>query len=146
MTGSWRCPGGMRFEYLSCTRAAEPFLYEGLGIPEIPSDLACFEEAGIEGATEAALASLRKGGRHVLPVMPRRRAASGTVPLFPFSNRSGSWAAVLQPSGDEAGTGSLAPAAAPPPFGASSGPGRCRCGLKERSQQPIPQALAFKKP
>ncbi|PKP95952.1 MAG: hypothetical protein CVT74_18425, partial [Alphaproteobacteria bacterium HGW-Alphaproteobacteria-13] len=40
--------GRYRFEYLSCTRAAEPFVYDTLGIPEIPSDLPCFEEAGIE--------------------------------------------------------------------------------------------------
>ncbi|NPU84999.1 MAG: polysaccharide deacetylase family protein [Syntrophaceae bacterium] len=60
--------GRYRFEYLSCTRAAEPFLYEGLGIPEIPSDLPCFEEAGVEGGTEAVLSALRGGGLHVLPV------------------------------------------------------------------------------
>ncbi len=59
---------GYRFDYLSCTRAAEPFVYDTLGIPEIPSNLPCFEEAGIEGATETVLRALRRGGRHVLPV------------------------------------------------------------------------------
>jgi len=59
---------GYRFEYLSCTRASSPFLYEGLDIPEIPSDLPCFEEAGVEGGTAAVLAALGRGGLHVLPV------------------------------------------------------------------------------
>ncbi|MBP7341179.1 MAG: polysaccharide deacetylase family protein [Syntrophaceae bacterium] len=56
------------FEYLSCTRAKTPFLYEALPVPEIPSDLPCFEELG-SGDDVAVLAGLLKDGKnHVLPV------------------------------------------------------------------------------
>ncbi|HOK06750.1 MAG TPA: polysaccharide deacetylase family protein [Syntrophales bacterium] len=56
------------FTYLSCTRAEGPFIHEGLGIPEIPSDLPCLEETGLSGAAEALDAALARGGCHVLPV------------------------------------------------------------------------------
>ncbi len=56
------------FSYLSCTRAKRPFLYEGLGIPEIPSDLPCVEEAGAAEGAGAILEGLAPGGLHVLPV------------------------------------------------------------------------------
>ncbi len=60
--------GDYGFSYLSCTRAREPFLHEGLTIPEIPSDLPCFEELGVKTAGEKILSLLAKGGLHVLPV------------------------------------------------------------------------------
>ena len=60
--------GDYGFNYLSCTRAREPFLHEGLMIPEIPSDLPCFEELGVKTAGENILSLLAKGGLHVLPV------------------------------------------------------------------------------
>ncbi|MBP8980016.1 MAG: polysaccharide deacetylase family protein [Syntrophobacterales bacterium] len=56
------------FQYLSCTRAREPFCHAGVHIPEIPSDLPCFEELGVERAGEVILAALDHGGLHVLPV------------------------------------------------------------------------------
>ena len=56
------------FDYLSCTRAAKPFLHAGLLIPEIPSDLPCFEELGVKAAGEKILARLGDGDLHVLPV------------------------------------------------------------------------------
>lgn len=56
------------FSYLSCTRAKEPFLYESLGIPEIPSDLPCLEEGGLKKGPEKILRCLVEGTLHVLPV------------------------------------------------------------------------------
>lgn len=60
--------GGLGFDYLSCTRAAAPFIHRGTGLVEIPSDLPCFEEAGMEEGEEVILARLAAGGMHVLPV------------------------------------------------------------------------------
>ncbi len=60
--------GDYGFDYLSCTRAREPFLHEGLLIPEIPSDLPCFEELGVKAAGENILSLLADNGLHVLPV------------------------------------------------------------------------------
>ncbi|MCK9197153.1 MAG: polysaccharide deacetylase family protein [Syntrophales bacterium] len=60
--------GDYGFSYLSCTRASEPFLHEGLMIPEIPSDLPCFEELGVKMAGDNILSLLANGGLHVLPV------------------------------------------------------------------------------
>jgi undecaprenyl phosphate-alpha-L-ara4FN deformylase len=56
-----------RFDYLSCTRAKSPFIHEGIDLIEIPSDLPCFEEMGVDG-DERILAELEPGGIHVLPV------------------------------------------------------------------------------
>jgi undecaprenyl phosphate-alpha-L-ara4FN deformylase len=56
------------FEYVSCTRAKTPFIHEAGDLIEIPSDLPCFEEVGIEAATEVILSGLAEGGIHVLPV------------------------------------------------------------------------------
>lgn len=56
------------FEYISCTRAKKPFIHAIADLIEIPSDLPCFEEMGIEGATQAILSALAQGGIHVLPV------------------------------------------------------------------------------
>jgi undecaprenyl phosphate-alpha-L-ara4FN deformylase len=56
------------FKYLSCTRAASPFIHEGAGLIEIPSDLPCFEEVGIDAAERKILAELETGGIHVMPV------------------------------------------------------------------------------
>lgn len=54
--------------YLSCTRAKEPFIHEGTNLVEIPSDLPCFEETGLSEGERQILASLGGGGIHVLPV------------------------------------------------------------------------------
>ena len=60
--------GGLGFEYLSCTRAQAPFIHEGINIVEIPSDIPCFEEVGMEEGTQKILSALAVGGMHVLPV------------------------------------------------------------------------------
>lgn len=56
------------FSYLSCTRAKRPFIHAGLGVPEIPSDLPCFEETGVEQGKAMITSIIDKGGLHVLPV------------------------------------------------------------------------------
>ena len=58
----------LRFDYLSCTRAKAPFIHEGAGLIEIPSDLPCFEETGMEEGERKIFARLAEGGIHVLPV------------------------------------------------------------------------------
>jgi undecaprenyl phosphate-alpha-L-ara4FN deformylase len=57
-----------RFHYLSCTRAASPFIHEGADLIEIPSDLPCFEEIGSTESEQQIISTLRSGGIHVLPV------------------------------------------------------------------------------
>ena len=69
------------FEYLSCTRAPAPFIFEGLGLPEIPSDLPCFEETGGMNGGAIILDRLRTGGIHVLPV---HAEAEGGIWQEPF--------------------------------------------------------------
>ncbi|MBI5420667.1 MAG: polysaccharide deacetylase family protein [Deltaproteobacteria bacterium] len=59
---------GYEWEYLSCTRAPSPFLLEGTGLVEVPSDLPCLEEAGGPKRVGRILAALSPGGIHVLPV------------------------------------------------------------------------------
>jgi peptidoglycan/xylan/chitin deacetylase (PgdA/CDA1 family) len=56
------------FDYLSCTRAKEPFIHEGTDLLDIPSDLPCFEEMDIEEGERTILSILAGGGIHVLPV------------------------------------------------------------------------------
>ena len=56
------------FHYVSCTRAKTPFIHEATNLIEIPSDLPCFEEVGIEAAADVVLSGLAEGGIHVLPV------------------------------------------------------------------------------
>ncbi len=56
------------FRYLSCSRAARPFVEAMTGLTEIPSDLPCLEEIGVEGGIEPIIFELKKGGLHVLPV------------------------------------------------------------------------------
>jgi undecaprenyl phosphate-alpha-L-ara4FN deformylase len=59
---------GYGFQYLSCTRASEPFVHEISGLMEIPSDLPCFEEVGFRQTGQKILQRLTDGGIHVLPV------------------------------------------------------------------------------
>ena len=56
------------FSYLSCTRAREPFIHEGCGLIEIPSDLPCLEEVGEERGHDIVSDLLREPGHHVLPL------------------------------------------------------------------------------
>jgi hypothetical protein len=56
------------FAYLSCTRAGKPFIHEKIDLMEIPSDLPCFEEIGIDPGVSTIIHILKGGGIHVLPV------------------------------------------------------------------------------
>jgi peptidoglycan/xylan/chitin deacetylase (PgdA/CDA1 family) len=56
------------FDYLSCTRASEPFIHQGVNLVEIPSDLPCFEEVGMEKGVQVIMSALSPRGAHVLPV------------------------------------------------------------------------------
>lgn len=56
------------WEYLSCTRAATPYILAGTGLPEIPSDLPCLEETGGRKGVGRILEALAAAGTHVLPV------------------------------------------------------------------------------
>jgi undecaprenyl phosphate-alpha-L-ara4FN deformylase len=56
------------FDYLSCTRAKEPFIHKGTNLPEIPSDLPCFEEITVGNSISVITDLLKDGGIHVLPV------------------------------------------------------------------------------
>jgi peptidoglycan/xylan/chitin deacetylase (PgdA/CDA1 family) len=56
------------FSYLSCTRAQQPFVHQGIGLIDIPSDLPCFEETGIGQGQVSIVARIQDGGYHVLPV------------------------------------------------------------------------------
>jgi undecaprenyl phosphate-alpha-L-ara4FN deformylase len=58
----------MGFEYVSCTRAKKPFIHEVADLIEIPSDLPCFEETGVELGVQAILLGLAEDEIHVLPV------------------------------------------------------------------------------
>ena len=71
----------LRLEYLSCTRAREPFVHEGTDLVEIPSDLPCFEETGIEEGGRRILADLSAGGIHVLPVHAEMEGGIGAEPF-----------------------------------------------------------------
>jgi len=56
------------FEYLSCTRAKAPFIFEELNILEIPSDLPCFEELDPQNDVSIIRSLMNDGNNHVLPV------------------------------------------------------------------------------
>jgi len=56
------------FEYLSCTRAKAPFIHQEVSIPELPSDLPCFEELDPKEDESAILSMIKNGSRHILPV------------------------------------------------------------------------------
>jgi hypothetical protein len=60
--------GRYSFQYLSCTRARQPFIHEVPGLLEIPSDLPCLEEIGVQEGVEKILKILKDGAVHVLPV------------------------------------------------------------------------------
>jgi undecaprenyl phosphate-alpha-L-ara4FN deformylase len=56
------------FDYLSCTRGREPFIHEKTGAVEIPSDLPCLEEVGINAGISTITHLLKDDRIHVLPV------------------------------------------------------------------------------
>ena len=55
-------------QYLSCTRAKQPFIHEISGLIEIPSDLPCLEEIGVPEGVSKILQILKDGGIHIFPV------------------------------------------------------------------------------
>lgn len=57
-----------KFEYLSCTRAKEPFIHETINILEIPSDLPCFEEIDAQKGISIISELIKEGRTHILPV------------------------------------------------------------------------------
>ncbi len=74
--------GGYDFSYLSCTRAREPFIHEISGLIEIPSDLPCLEEIGVDTFVTTIQRILSDGGTHVLPV---HAEAEGGIWNEPFT-------------------------------------------------------------
>ena len=56
------------FSYLSCTRAEEPFVFQENGMIEIPSNLPCIEEVGVEGVIQKLTTRAESGVIQVLPV------------------------------------------------------------------------------
>ncbi len=62
-----RVAGRYPFRYLSCTRAQKPFIHDISRFPEIPSDLPCLEEIGVERGVAEMIEILEAGGTHVLP-------------------------------------------------------------------------------
>lgn len=63
-----RIVGKYPFEYLSCTRAKAPFVHDSLRLPEIPSDLPCFEELAPQNDLATIAVLMNNGGDHILPV------------------------------------------------------------------------------
>jgi len=57
-----------KFEYLSCTRAKASFIHEIANLPEIPSDLPCFEEIDTQKSVSIIIDLIKDGKTHVLPV------------------------------------------------------------------------------
>ncbi len=68
--------GTCGFSYLSCSRAAEPFVWAENGLLEVPSNLPCIEEVGVDGVMEA----LGERSREIIPqVLPVHAEVEGTV-------------------------------------------------------------------
>lgn len=55
-------------QYLSCTRAARPFIFAENGMLEIPSNLPCIEEVGVSGVLQALELNASSSIPQVLPV------------------------------------------------------------------------------
>jgi len=60
--------GEFEFQYLSCTRGDSPFVHEGSGLIEIPSNLPCWEEIGGENRWKVIENRLNDAAFAVLPV------------------------------------------------------------------------------
>ena len=59
---------GWGFDYLSCYRACLPFVFAENGMLEVPSNLPCIEEAGVDGVMAALEQRASGGDPQVLPV------------------------------------------------------------------------------
>jgi len=68
--------GTYGFSYLSCSRAQQPFIYEENEMLEIPSNLPCIEEVGVDGVLHA----LEKNAMSPIPqVLPVHTEVEGAV-------------------------------------------------------------------
>ena len=56
------------FQYVSCTRAHQPFIWAENGLLEIPSNLPCIEEVGLNGVLDAIKTNADQTIPQVLPV------------------------------------------------------------------------------
>lgn len=77
------------FRYVSCTRAQAPFVHEGLGVLEMPSDLPCFEEVGIADGSEKIMRRLDDRGIHVLPVHAEVEGGLWNTPFLELMHKIG---------------------------------------------------------
>jgi len=66
-----RVAGRYPFRYLSCTRAQKPFIHDISRFPEIPSDLPCLEEIGVERGWPRYSRFSRPAGPMSCRFMPR---------------------------------------------------------------------------
>lgn len=60
--------GGRGFAYLSCSRARQPFIWADNGLLEVPSNLPCIEEVGVQGVLDALAQNATNPIPQVLPV------------------------------------------------------------------------------
>ena len=56
------------FTYLSCSRAEKPYIFEENGMLEIPSNLTCIEESGMDGVIKGLEKNAKSPFIQVLPV------------------------------------------------------------------------------
>ena len=72
---------GFGFDYLSCTRASGPFIFEENGMLEIPSNLPCIEEVG----TDRVLKELEiKKDENIPQILPVHTEVEGGIYLDDF--------------------------------------------------------------
>jgi undecaprenyl phosphate-alpha-L-ara4FN deformylase len=65
---SLKAVAGYNLSYLSCTRAQAPFIFAENGMLEVPSNLPCIEETGLEGVMTAIRENTSGTVPQVLPV------------------------------------------------------------------------------
>lgn len=73
---SLKAVAAYKLEYLSCTRAKAPFIFAENGMPEVPSNLPCIEETGMEGV----MAAIRDNASSTIPqVLPIHAEVEGML-------------------------------------------------------------------
>ncbi|HVN71892.1 MAG TPA: polysaccharide deacetylase family protein [Desulfomonilia bacterium] len=65
---SLKIAAGHNFSYLSCTRSHKPFVFAENAMLEVPSNLPCIEEVGVEGVVSAMKDRSGRPDPQVLPV------------------------------------------------------------------------------
>jgi undecaprenyl phosphate-alpha-L-ara4FN deformylase len=63
-----RIAASCNFSYLSCTRAGSPFIFAENNMLEIPSNMPCIEEVGVEGVHSALREKTDNPVPQILPV------------------------------------------------------------------------------